>query len=100
MSAALSVSTRLLVSLVFVALVFAPCSFSATTWNGILRDAAGKPVADANISLHASAGNRTYEARTSANGAFVFAGVEAGTYTLAVESAGKTWTAAKPVVIA
>ncbi|HWN75672.1 MAG TPA: TonB-dependent receptor [Candidatus Udaeobacter sp.] len=100
MSAALSVSTRLLVSLVFVALVFAPCSFSATTWNGILRDAAGKPVADAKISLHVSAGNRTYEARTSANGAFVFAGVEAGTYTLAVESAGKTWTAAKPVVIA
>jgi hypothetical protein len=100
MSAALSVSTRLLVSLVFVALVFASCSFSATTWNGILRDAAGKPAADAKISLHASAGNRTYEARTSANGAFVFAGVEAGTYTLAVESAGKTWTAAKPVVIA
>ena len=100
MSAALSVSTRLLVSLVFVAMVFAPCSFSATTWNGTLRDAAGKPVADAKISLHASAGYRSYEARTSANGAFVFAGVEGGTYTFAVESAGKTWTAAKPVVIA
>ena len=99
MSAALSVSTRLLVSFVIVALVFCPSSYSATTWNGILRDAAGKPVADAKISLDASAGNRTYEARTSASGTFAFAGVEAGTYTLAVESAGKTWTAAKPIVI-
>ena len=99
MSAALSVSTRLLVSFVIVALVFCRSSYSATTWNGILRDAAGKPVADAKISLDASAGNRTYEARTSASGTFAFAGVEAGTYTLAVESAGKTWTAAKPIVI-
>ena len=100
MSAALSVSTRLLVSLVIVALVFCPSSYSATTWNGILRDATGTPVADAKISLRAGTGNRTYEARTSANGAFVFAGLEAGTYSLEVESAGKTWTAAKPVVIA
>ena len=100
MSAALSVSTRLLVSLVIVASVFCPSSYSATTWDGILRDATGKPVADAKISLRAGTGNRTYEARTSANGAFVFAGLEAGTYSLAVESAGKTWTAAKPVVIA
>ena len=100
MSAALSVSTRLLGYLIFLALVVAPCSYSATTWNGILHDAAGKPVADAKISLRASAGNRAYEARTATNGAFVFASVEAGTYTLAVEFAGKTWTAAKPVVIA
>jgi len=100
MSAALSESKWLLVSLVIVAMVSPPPSYSATTWNGILRDAAGKPVADAKISLRASAGDRTYAAQTLANGAFVFAGVEAGTYTLAVESAGKTWTAAKPVVIA
>ncbi|HEV2101986.1 MAG TPA: TonB-dependent receptor [Candidatus Acidoferrum sp.] len=65
-----------------------------------MRDAAGKPVAGAKITLRASTGDRTYQARTSANGAFVFAGVAAGTYTLAAESAGKTWTAAKPVVIA
>jgi hypothetical protein len=100
MPAAPSVSTRFLGFLIFLALVVAPCSYSATTWNGILHDAAGKPVADAKISLHANAGDRTYEARTAANGAFVFAGVEAGTYMLAVESAGKTWTAAKAVVIA
>src|ERR1700739_950565 len=99
MSAALSVSLRLLVFFVIGALFFSPSSYSATPWNGILREAAGKPVADAKISLRADAGNRTYEARTSASGAFAFAGVEAGTYTLAVESAGKIWTAAKPVVI-
>ena len=100
MLAALSVSTRLLVSLVLLALAFAPTSYSAINQNGILRDAAGKPVAGAKITLRASTGDRTYQARTSANGAFVFAGVAAGTYTLAAESAGKTWTAAKPVVIA
>ena len=100
MSAALSVSTRLLVSLVLLALALAPTSYSAIAQNGILRDAAGKPVAGAKITLRASTGDQTYEARTSANGAFVFAGVVAGTYTLAAESAGKTWTAAKPVVIA
>jgi hypothetical protein len=99
MSAALSVSTRLLGFVVFVTLVIAPCSFSATTWNGVLRDAAGKPVAGAKITLRGSSGNRTYEARTSAGGAFVFAGIEADTYTLAAEAAGKTWTASKPIVI-
>src|SRR5882757_3357021 len=99
MSAVLSVSTRLLVFLVLLTLIFAPCSFSATTWNGVLRDAVGKPVADAMIVLHGGVGNRTYEVRTSASGTFDFAGVEAGTYTLAVEAAGKTWTAAKPIVV-
>src|SRR6266849_3872442 len=100
MSAALSVSTRLLVFLGLLALFIAPCSFSATTWNGVLRDAAGKPVADAKITLGGSSGDRMYEARTTASGTFVFAGVAAGTYALAVEAAGKTWTAAKPIVIA
>jgi len=101
MSVALSVSRRFLGIAVFVALVIAPCSFSAPTWNGVLRDAAGKPVTDAKITLRASSGDRTYEARTTAGGIFVFAGVEAGTYTLAAEAAGnKTWTAAKPIVIA
>src|SRR5882757_7517342 len=99
MSAVLSVSTRLLVFLVLLTLIFAPCSFSATTWNGVLRDAVGKPVADARIVLRGSPGERTYEAWTTANGTLVFTGVEAGTYTLAVEAAGKTWTAAKPIVV-
>jgi len=99
MSAVLSVSTRLLVFLVLLTLIFAPCSFSATTWNGVLRDAVGKPVADARIVLRGSPGERTYEAWTTANGTFVFTGIEAGTYTLAVEAAGKTWTGAKPIVI-
>jgi hypothetical protein len=57
-------------------------------------------MADAKIILRGSSGDRTYEARTAANGTFVLAGVEAGTYTLGVEFTGKTWTAAKAVVIA
>jgi len=100
MSAALSVPTRILGLVAFLALVLAPCSFCAATWNGVLRDAAGKPVADAKITLRAASGDRTYEARSTASGTFVFAGVEAGTYTLAAEAAGKTWTAPKAIVIA
>jgi Carboxypeptidase regulatory-like domain len=100
MSAALSVSTRLRVFVVLLAMIFSPRVFSATTWNGVLRDAAGQPVADAKILLHGSAGNRTYEARTAANGAFVFSGIAPGTYTLAAESAGKTWNAPTAIVIA
>jgi carboxypeptidase family protein len=100
MSSALSVSTRLCVFVVLLALIFAPYSFSATTWNGVLRDAAGKPVADAKITLRGSSGDRTYEAQSSANGKFVFVGIEAGTYALAAEVAGKWWTASKPIVVA
>jgi len=96
MSSALPV----LVFLVLETLILAPCSFSATTWNGVLRDAAGKPVANAKITLRGSSGDRTYEAPTTAGGTFVFAGIAAGTYTLAAEAAGKRWTAAKPIVIA
>jgi hypothetical protein len=90
MSAALSVSTRLFLLIVLLALFHAPCSFSATTWNGVLRDAAGKPVTDAKITLRGSSGDRTYEVRTTASGTFVFAGIETGTYTLVAEVAGKT----------
>jgi Carboxypeptidase regulatory-like domain len=100
MSAALSVPMRLRVFLVLLTLIFSPRVFSATTWNGVLRDAAGKPAADAKILLHGSAGDRTYEARTAADGAFVFSGIAPGTYTLAAEAAGKTWTASKAIVIA
>ena len=71
MSAALSVSTRVGVFVVLLTLIFSPWAFSDTTWNGMLRDAAGKPVADAKITLRASSGDRTYEARTAATGAFV-----------------------------
>ncbi|HXJ14712.1 MAG TPA: carboxypeptidase-like regulatory domain-containing protein, partial [Candidatus Limnocylindrales bacterium] len=87
-------------SVVILTLIFASRSYSAPTWNGVLHDAAGKPVADARITLRASAGDRTFESRSSASGTFVFAGIDPGTYTLAVESAGKTWTAAKLIVIA
>ncbi|HXH68234.1 MAG TPA: TonB-dependent receptor [Candidatus Limnocylindrales bacterium] len=65
-----------------------------------MRDAAGKPVPDAKITVRAGSGDRTFEARTTASGTFVFAGIGPGSYTLVVESAGKTWTAAKPIVIA
>src|SRR5208337_377504 len=67
-------------------------------WNGVLRDAAGKPVADAKIRLQATSGALKYEGGTAADGAFVVAGIKAGSYTLAVEAAGRKWTATKPFV--
>ncbi|HET6932884.1 MAG TPA: TonB-dependent receptor, partial [Candidatus Acidoferrum sp.] len=92
---------RILGFILFLALAVAPCSYSTpVTWNGVLYDAAGKPVADAKITLHANSGGRTYETRSSATGTFAFVGVEPGTYTLAAETSGKTWTAAKPVAVA
>src|ERR1700739_1139563 len=100
MLGALSVSTRVGVFVVLLTLTFSPWAFSATTWNGVLRDAAGKPVADAKITLRANSRDRTFEARTAADGAFAFSGIAPGTYTLAAETAGKTWTASKAIVIA
>ncbi|HKM68386.1 MAG TPA: carboxypeptidase-like regulatory domain-containing protein [Candidatus Acidoferrum sp.] len=63
-----------------------------------MRDAAGKPVADAKIRLQATSGALKYEGGTAADGAFVVAGIKAGSYTLAVEAAGRKWTATKPFV--
>lgn len=82
-----------------LALLFAPFSFSATTWSGVLRDAAGKPVAAAKIALGSSRAAQNYEANTAENGSFTIAGIAAGTYTLTVEAAGKVWTAAQPFVV-
>ncbi len=80
-------------------LLGAPFSFSATTWNGVLRDAAGKAVPDAKIILQATSGDRKYQGSTAADGAFAIEGIGAGAYTLSVEVAGKKWTAANPFVV-
>jgi len=82
-----------------LALLLAPLSFSAPTWSGIFRDAAGKPVPAAKIALRATSGKPGYEAATAENGAFTIAGIVAGTYTLSAEVAGELWTAAKPFVV-
>ncbi|HUI51637.1 MAG TPA: carboxypeptidase-like regulatory domain-containing protein [Terriglobales bacterium] len=80
--------------------VSAPASYPATTWSGVLRDAAGKPVSGAKIVLQAAGNDRKYEAATAADGTFAIANVEAGSYKVTAEVDGKTWTAAKAMEIA
>jgi hypothetical protein len=99
MSAALSGFPRSILIAAFLMLLLAPFSFSATTWKGVLRNAAGKPVADAKITLQSTDGVRKYEASTAVGGAFEIVGIEPGSYALAVESAGKKWNAAAPFVV-
>lgn len=82
-----------------LALLFAPFSFSATNWTGVLRDAAGKPVAAAKITLRTSPAEQGYVATTAENGSFAITGIPAGTYTLTAEVAGKLWTASQPFVV-
>jgi len=100
MSAALSGFHRYFLSLAFLVVVLARVCYPATTWNGVLRDAAGRPVSGATIVLQLSGGDRKYEATTAADGIFSIANVEAGSYALSAETAGKTWAAAKPITIA
>src|SRR5579863_4770523 len=70
-----------------------------TTWNGVLRDSAGKPVAEAAIRLRLISGSTEYTARTSGNGAFTFAEIAGGSYELTVTIADKSWKAASPLSI-
>ncbi|HKE09153.1 MAG TPA: TonB-dependent receptor [Candidatus Acidoferrum sp.] len=83
----------------FLAVLFAPFSFPATNWTGVLRDSAGKPVPSAKIALRTSPAAQTYETTTAENGSFTFTGIAVGTYALTAEAAGKLWIAAQPLVV-
>jgi hypothetical protein len=100
MLAAPSRSHRIFPFIAFLLLLCAPVALCASSLSGVLRDAAGKPVARAKITLQSAIGAKKYEASTAADGGFAIQNVEAGAYTLAAEVAGKVWTAAKPLVVA
>src|SRR5438309_113030 len=72
-------------------------AFVAASWNGVLRDAAGKPIGKATVRLRSHSGDRDYTTTTSANGSFAFAGIAATDYELSVETSGTTWHAASLV---
>jgi carboxypeptidase family protein len=74
-------------------------AFSLASWRGVLRDNAGKPVGTATVNLSSIGGDRHYSARTSASGEFALVEIVAGDYDLSVESGGKTWGGARPVVV-
>jgi hypothetical protein len=64
-----------------------------------LRDADGKPLSGAKITLRSEAGDKSYEASTASDGAFSFAAIEPGAYRVSVSVAGTTWTAATPFMV-
>src|ERR1035438_7259511 len=55
---------------------------------GIVRDATGKPVAEASVRLQEEGRSNSAETKTNADGAFVFLAVCAGTYSVRLEKSG------------
>src|ERR1039457_6513714 len=84
-----------------VVLLSAPvvASVSGSSWNGVLSDDAGKPVAAAVVKLHSTSGGRDYTATTALNGKFAFADIAGSTYEISVKIADKEWKAAASFVV-
>ncbi len=61
------------------------------TWEGLLTDSTGKPVAEAVIRMHSSSGGRDSTAVTSLEGRFTVAHIRPGLYALSVATAGRDW---------
>src|SRR5271169_3042345 len=72
---------------------------SAASWNGVLSDGSGKPVAEAVVRLHSPSGGRDCTVTTEAKGKFAFADIAAGTYEVSVKIADKEWKATTPWVV-
>ena len=62
-----------------------------TSWNGILSDSAGKPVAGAVIRLHSPSGKLDYSVVTSSVGLFSLDHIAAGDYQLSASKDDETW---------
>jgi hypothetical protein len=92
--------TRSLVVCLGVGLLV-PIAWAASggSWNGVLSDAAGKPVGSAVVILHSTSVGRDLTSTTAADGKFAFAGVAAGSYEVTVKLADHDWKAAAPIVV-
>lgn len=83
----------------FLLLASSTSALAASSLKGVLHDEAGHPIGQATVSLQAVSGTRNYSTTTSANGEFLFAGVEAQSYSISVSVNGKTWKAIAPLVV-
>ncbi len=72
---------------------------SGASWNGVLLDSSGKPVADAVVKLHPTGSGRDYTANSAANGKFAFGEIAAGLYELSATASGKEWKASRPLLV-
>jgi tetratricopeptide (TPR) repeat protein len=69
------------------------------TIEGTIRDSAGKPVADATVILEEKHNAKKFEAKTTADGNFVFTIVQAGTYIVIVRKTGFSDSVADALVM-
>jgi carboxypeptidase family protein len=85
--------------LLFALLISSVHCSAASSWSGVLRDAAGNPIEKAEIHLQAADGSHEYSTTTTVTGQFTFAIISAGSYRLVATVQGKTWTATEAVHI-
>ncbi len=84
---------------VFLSAASSAGAVSGASWDGVLRDDAGKAVAEAVIRLHSTSGSSDYTSKTSVKGRFAFADLAAGSYEVSVKVADREWKTATPVVV-
>lgn len=72
---------------------------SSASWEGIVRDSAGKPVAGAVVRVRSSAAGREYTSTTGPRGVFDFTQVATGTYQVSIRSAGREFRGTSSVVL-
>src|SRR5260370_8493278 len=63
-------------------------AFVVASWTGVLRDTAGRPIAEATVRLRSRSGDHGYTAPTSASGNFPFTGIVSPAYKLSLETPG------------
>ncbi len=79
-------------------IMLAAAAVALTSWDGLLIDSSGKPVAGAVVRLH-SPGGRDYQVSTTGDGKFAFSGIEPGSYELFVRTGDRETKSATPVVV-
>jgi hypothetical protein len=89
----------LLGMMVAVSLEAQQSSPSAPAWTGVVRTAAGEPVAGAKVTVHTSAAKEKMTAVTGTDGRFAIADIRPGPHTVSVQVPGRGPTASTGVDI-
>src|SRR5580704_364643 len=85
--------------MVAVSLEAQQSSPSAPAWTGVVRTAAGEPVAGANVTVHTAAAKQKMTAVTGSDGRFAISDIRPGPHTVSVHLPGRGPTASTGVDI-